>query len=134
MQDDAGRSLLALMAKLNADLATALVSYIGLFRAKSRDLANDRALRLCNEVLELAETNVLTPALCQTLESMRAKQFSGQFKALSNHNYLKRVLEDSPVPLPIIAITDTEHVPLPNKQQKRAAISHAIMNINDTNW
>ena len=72
VQDDAGRSLLALMAKLDSALATSLVGYIGLFRAKSRDLASDRALRLCNEVLALGESKVLTSALCQTLESMRA--------------------------------------------------------------
>ena len=134
IQDEAGRSLLALMAKLNADLATSLVSYIGLFRAKSRDLANDRALRLSNEVLAIAEPAALVPALCQTLESMRTKQFAGQFKPLSNHNYLKRVLEDSGSALPVIDSADAAHLVLPNKQQKRAAISNAIMNIHDTNW
>ena len=134
VQDEAGRGLLALMAKLNADLATALVSYIGLFRAKSRDLASDRALRLCNEVLALGESKMLTSALCQTLESMRAKQFAGQFKVLSNHNYLKRVLEDSGTTLPVIGPTEQTHAALPNKQQKRAAISNAIMDIHDTNW
>lgn len=134
VQNEAGRGLLALMAKLNADLATALVSYIGLFRAKSRDLASDRALRLCNEVLALGESKVLTSALCQTLESMRAKQFAGQFKALSNHNYLKRVLEDSGTTLSVIGPTEQAHAALPNKQQKRAAISNAIMDIHDTNW
>lgn len=91
-QDEAGRELLGLLAKLDTDAGTALVGYLGLFRSHTRDLANDRALRLAKEALNLAEVNVLIPAMRQTVEQIHSK--GGQ--PLSNHNYLKRVLADAP--------------------------------------
>jgi len=90
-QDEAGRELLSLLAKLDTEAGTGLVAYLGLFRSNTRDLANDRALKLAREVLELAPCLTLAPAMRQTVEQIRAK--GG--KPLSNHNYLKRVLEDS---------------------------------------
>lgn len=93
VQDEAGRELLAKLAKLDTSTATALVSYIGLFRSANRDLANDRALRLVNEVAQLESWQFLTPALAETVESIRDKQTRGEAKPLTNHNYLKRVLE-----------------------------------------
>ncbi|MDO8940874.1 MAG: hypothetical protein Q7U98_17100 [Methylicorpusculum sp.] len=89
-QDEAGRELLGLLAAMNTDSGTALVSYLGLFRSVNRDLANDRALKLCKEALALAPVQMVTAAMRQTVESVRAK--GG--KSLTNHNYLKRVLED----------------------------------------
>ena len=93
VQDDASRELLVLFAKLDRTPAMVLVSYLSLFRSKSRDLANDRALRIADEVLTLAPIETLIPALSQVVEQMRTKQQAGGFKPLSNHNYLKRVLE-----------------------------------------
>ena len=96
-QDEAGRELLGLLAKLDGDTGTALVGYLGLFRSQSRDLANDRALRLGKEALALSESlPALVQAMRQTVEQIQAK--GG--KPLTNHNYLKRVLEDSPSPQP----------------------------------
>ena len=96
-QDEAGRELLGLLAKLDGDTGTALVGYLGLFRSQSRDLANDRALRLGKEALALSESlPALVQAMHQTVEQIQAK--GG--KPLTNHNYLKRVLEDSPSPQP----------------------------------
>ena len=92
-QDAAGRELLALLAKMDSLSGTALVSYIGLFRSANRDLANDRALKLAHEALALADANRLIPALQETIESLRDKRQQGQTKPLTNHNYLKRVLE-----------------------------------------
>ncbi|WP_299197939.1 hypothetical protein [uncultured Amphritea sp.] len=130
VQDEAGRDLLALLARLEKNTGTALVTYIGLFRSPSRDLANDRALRLANEALELAEPNALTAALVHTVESMRAKQQLGHFKPLSNHNYLRRVLENgqgADIPaLPAGLATP--------RQNARAVVSSAIMDIKDTDW
>ena len=96
--DDAGRELLVLLASLGP-LFRPLVAYLGLFRPANRDLSHDRALRLAREVVALAE-NVgardaapLQHALVETVEAMRAKRDAGQVKPLTNHNYLKKVLE-----------------------------------------
>lgn len=92
-QDEAGSELLALLAKLPNSLALPLVVYIGLFRSSKRDLANDRALRLVQEVIALhGDHAVLTAALAETVEAMRRKQEQGAFKPLANHNYLGSVL------------------------------------------
>lgn len=130
-QDEAGRELLALLAGADKNVGTALVGYLGLFRAKSRDLANDRALRLAKEVLALAEPIALVPALVYTVDSMRSKQQSGQFKPLANHNYLKRVLEsDSGQAIEALPAGTLSA----NRNQKRAAVSQALMDIQDTDW
>jgi hypothetical protein len=110
----------------------ALVGYMGLFRSKSRDLANDRALRIAQEALELAPVEILVPALAHTVESMRAKQQAGQFTPLTGHNYLKRVLESGNAGQPIEALP-TGLVP-EKKADKRAAVTGAIMDIRDTDW
>lgn len=94
IQDESGRSLLVLLSSLDSVVSTALVSYLGLFRPATRDLANDRALRLAKEVIELEENKfALTVALNETVQAMRVKQDQGVFKPLSNHRYLGSVLE-----------------------------------------
>jgi hypothetical protein len=94
VQDEAGRDLLALFATMQDDLGRALVSYLTLFRPAKSDLSNARALRLAREVLALeASPNKLAWALCETVESLRAK---GESRAIKNHNYLRRVLENAP--------------------------------------
>lgn len=131
MQDESARELLALLASLDKNTGTALVAYLGLFRAKSRDLANDRALRLAKEALELTTPNALTPALAHTVEQMRGKQQAGGFKPLTNHNYLKRVLENDGGQA--IEALPAGVVPA-NRQQARATVTQGIMNIKDTDW
>ena len=102
-QDEAGRELLGLLSKLDTDSGTALVGYLGLFRSASRDLANDRALKLAREALSLGATGNVAQAMRQTVEQIQAK--GG--KSLSNHNYLKRVLED--VTIVSAAVVETRH-------------------------
>ncbi|MGI1669981.1 MAG: hypothetical protein K6L74_06595 [Neptuniibacter sp.] len=132
VQDEAGRDLLALIAKQDQTTGMVLVTYIGLFRSKSRDLANDRALRLANEALELAPQAPLLTAMAQVVESMRAKQQQGSFKPLANHNYLKRVLESSSEAIVIDALP--VGVSTSDKKGKRAAISAEVMDITNTDW
>ena len=74
VQDEAGRELLALLAGLDTLTGSALVGYLGLFRPARRDLANDQALRLAQEVLQLVEPSdpSLRLALSQTVESLRS--------------------------------------------------------------
>lgn len=131
VQDEAGRDLLTLLTRLDKSTGTVLVTYIGLFRSQSRDLANNRALKLAQDTLALAAEPQLLTAMANVVESMRAKQQQGSFKPLSNHNYLKRVLETTEAimiePLP-------QEVTASNKQTKRAAISAAVMDIADVDW
>lgn len=131
VQDEAGRDLLTLLTRLDKSTGAVLVTYIGLFRSKSRDLANNRALKLAQDTLALAAEPQLLTAMANVVESMRAKQQQGSFKPLSNHNYLKRVLETTDAimiePLP-------QEVTASNKQTKRAAISAAVMDIADVDW
>ncbi|MDP2548063.1 hypothetical protein [Oceanobacter sp. 4_MG-2023] len=94
-QDEAGHELTKLLFQYDAPTRTALTAYLGLFRSTSRDLSNDRALKLLNEVLVLEAPQWLLPALQDTVESIRTKRETGQVKPLSNHNYLKRVLEST---------------------------------------
>ncbi len=91
-QDEAARELLALRGEMPPRLWHPMIAYLGLFRSESRALAWDRALKICREVLQLgADPDRLETALCETVESLRLK--GG--KPLKNHNYLKRVLENS---------------------------------------
>ncbi len=89
VQDEAGRELMGLLCKLNTEAGSALVSYLGLFRSESRDLANAKALKLAKAALALAPWEMVTAAMQQTVESLQGK--GG--RSLTNHNYLKRVLE-----------------------------------------
>jgi len=90
VQDEAGRELMSLLVKLDTETGTALVGYLGLFRSASRDLANDKALKLAKEALVLGPVAHVAQAMRQTIDSLQGK--GG--KPLSNHNYLKRVLDD----------------------------------------
>ena len=90
VQDEAGRELMSLLCRLNTDSGSAVVGYLGLFRSGSRDLSNDRALKLAKDALSLASLEMVALAMRQTLDSLQGK--TG--KPLTNHNYLKKVLED----------------------------------------
>lgn len=92
VQDEAGRELLAILARLDDATGRALVGYLGLFRPAARDLANDRAVRLAKEALALAEgqpPGALAAAMMEAVATLRAKEGA----PLSSHGYLKRVLE-----------------------------------------
>jgi len=107
VQDEAGRQLLAALLPLSPEHGAALVSYIGLFRAHNRDLANDRALRLMKETLALGGAEI-TPALAEVVEAMRNKaaESPAAWKPLTQHNYLKRVIESlaaRPAPAPQVS-------------------------------
>jgi hypothetical protein len=96
-QDESGRELLKILSTLDAAVGSALTAYVGLFRSEKRDLANDRAIKLMGEVLELGTPAALHHALVETVESLRSKRAAGSdTRALTNHNYLKRVLESMP--------------------------------------
>lgn len=105
VEDEAARELMGLLSDLPREASRPLAAYLGLFRAKSRALAWERALRIAREVVNLhGDTQAVGVALSETVEAMRVKQQGGDWRPLANHNYLKRVLEtvaSRPQPVPI---------------------------------
>jgi hypothetical protein len=122
IQDEAASRLVGILSGMDAELSRAVVTYLGLFRPHKRDLANDRALKLCQEIIELTSDNQrLAAALAQTVEQIRSKGGG----PLKNHNYLKRVLE---------SVETSENLPTCTKSQtgKSARMSkteQALMSI-----
>ena len=106
MEEAAGREFTAFVCGLG-ELARPLVAYLGLFRPPSRALAYDRMLRLAREAVELTPDSMrLAAALSETVEALRQKRDAGTVQPLKNHNYLKRVLENTcPGPPAITAAT-----------------------------
>lgn len=105
VEDEAARELMGLLSDLPREVSRPLAAYLGLFRAKSRALAWERALRIAREVLDLhRDTRAVGAALSDTVEAMRTKQQGADWRPLANHNYLKRVLETvaaRPQPVPV---------------------------------
>lgn len=94
VEDEAARELMGILSDLPREASRPLASYLGLFRARTRALAWERAVRLAREVRELhGDDYALGAALSETVEAMRVKQDQGGWRPLQNHNYLKRVLE-----------------------------------------
>lgn len=95
MEDSDGRELLGKMLQLPSGLGSAMSAYLGLFRPAKSNLSNSRALKICNEVLELFEpSKLLAHCLSETVQAVRKKRLNGQnHEPLTNHNYLKSVYE-----------------------------------------
>jgi hypothetical protein len=94
LEDGAARELLGILSSRPMRLSRPLASYLGLFRSASRALAWERALRLAWEALELErDCDLLGLALSETVEAIYAKREREPARPLTNHNYLKRVLE-----------------------------------------
>jgi hypothetical protein len=92
-QDEAARELLA----LRPAMLPSLLPYLTLFRTGKRSLAFDTALKLAKEAMVLdSDLARLEAAMAATVDSLRAKREEGQGKPLKNHNYLKKVLADTP--------------------------------------
>jgi len=123
VQDEAGREMLGLLALLDTLSGAALVVYLGLFRPATRDLANDRSLRLAREAMALhSDPTTLATAMHESVQSMRAKQDQGAFKPLTNHNYLKRVLETVAVSASPTALVPAQHaIQTPAKPPSKTA-------------
>lgn len=94
VQDEAGRELMATLAKLNSKIASSVLQYISLFRPAKSNLNNGRALKLLTETLELTPNLQLLTAGCDaTVRNIHNKRQQDEtVKPLSNHNYLKQVL------------------------------------------
>ena len=103
VQDEAGRELMAHVARLDTQTGAALVSYLGLFSSASRDLARETlALTRMDAGGRAAfgtkaeigsgrpDTARLALALSETVEALRGGQ---PRQPLKNHNYLKKVFK-----------------------------------------
>lgn len=122
LDSEAGRSLMGLLAKLDPSLSRPLVAYLSLFRSASRALSWDRALKLAEEVLALDADKVqLSTALAKAVEILRDKQAAGGWKPMSNHNYLKRVLEGVSAQAETVVITPLKQESKPVYKSKTAA-------------
>jgi hypothetical protein len=94
LEDGAARELLGILSSRPMHLSRPLASYLGLFRSASRALAWERALRLADEALALEpDGDLLGLALSETVEAIYAKREREPARPLTNHNYLRRVLE-----------------------------------------
>jgi hypothetical protein len=98
IQDQAGRDLLLLLAAKQPAAATALLSYLTLFRTGKRQLDFAKALKLAREVEELAASDParMQAALSAVVDAMRGKQEEGTFTPFKNHKYLERTVKDTP--------------------------------------
>lgn len=94
VQDDAGRELLALVAKLESHIAGPVLSYLSLFKPVKSDLSNDRSLKLLKELFDLhGNRKLIAEACAQTVNSIHAKRRTDQdTRPLKNHNYLKQIV------------------------------------------
>ena len=118
-QDEATRELLALLARTPRPLAMALVQYLTLFRAANRDLANDRALRLAAEALDIStDPHMLAAAMGETVEAMRAKRGQGDGTPLKNHNYLRSVMRSIGERIGQAAVAETPQAPAPKYRDR----------------
>lgn len=103
LEDAESREFVGLVATLQPELVRELFQYLALFRSKSRHLQWSRALRLTSEVTAIASagevpTWAMAAALAETVQVFRAKQQqvgADAWKPLTNHNYLRRVLEST---------------------------------------
>jgi hypothetical protein len=134
LEGDAAGELLAVFTQAGP-LSRPLLAYLGLFRSKARALSFDRAVRLAREVLDLgADPRALAVALGETVEALRSKRDQGQSKPLSNHNYLKRVLE-STLPAAPANVGATHASPaLVVAKGKRAQGIAALADWGQTDW
>ena len=94
VNDEAARELLGILAPLDGATGRILMNYIALFRPAKSDLSFSRALVLVNDTLALTTNrDWLRAALEETVTKLRAARIEGQHRQLTNHNYLKKVLE-----------------------------------------
>lgn len=121
LQEEAGRELLAEIARLSAPMCRALFAYLGLFRPAERVLSWGRALKLAREVLALGPEHVLLPAMEDTLTALSERRGLPGWKPMKNHNYLARVLESVEVSqlvtLPAATQDPASTVPRPTRKR-----------------
>lgn len=94
-EDHAARELFGLLQGGPVSAAP-LLSYLGLFKPRQQALRWTRAKQLAVEVLALAHecgAASIDAALIETVEALRERRQAPAWKPLSNHNYLRSVIE-----------------------------------------
>jgi hypothetical protein len=134
-QDQAGKELMATIAKLSTPTASSCLSYLALFRPIKSDLNNGRALRLLTEVIGLTPNEL---ALCQALDQTvsqisQSRQQSGDGKPLGNHNYLKKVLT-SIQGWDAQTQGNSHAISTRPTQNSKQSVNHALLDIHSTDW
>ena len=89
VQDEAGRELMIIFAKMRPAMAGAMLAYLSLFRPEKQDLRNDRALSLAKEVIKLASADLLKQALTNAVAAARERQTKGVWRKPKDHGWLK---------------------------------------------
>lgn len=126
-EDAAARHLFALIAQSNS--GPAFVAYLGLFKPGKQALRWTRAVALAEEILERWGTDGrLGPALVKTVEALREKRQTPEWRPLSNHNYLASVLEG--IPLRAALAAGQVGVAAPRKTRDISIEEH----LRDTSW
>lgn len=91
-QDEAAREML----RMRPLMLPSMMPYLTLFRTGKRDLAFDKALQLTRDAYDLCpDLHRLETALSETVRAIRNKRDEGTFKALKDHKYLLKVLENT---------------------------------------
>lgn len=91
-EDATARHLFALLSQ--SGCGPSLIAYLGLFKPASQALRWTRALALAEEVLARWGADPrLGMAMVKTVDSLREKRQSEQWRPLGNHNYLASVID-----------------------------------------
>lgn len=131
VEDDSGRELLNTLLTMSHDCGRHATAYLGLFKPPKSTLANSRALKILQSLLELYPcSNLLAHALAETVEQVRKnRRESGRIEPLANHNYLKKVYESNKPNFAVVRSQSKKAELSSEEQQARTAEESRIANI-----
>lgn len=126
IEDEAGRELLGKISQLPHGVAKPMVGYLGLFKPMKSNLSNSRALKILDDVLNQFEcSRLLAHCLSETVQAVRKKRLNGQnFEPLTNHNYLKSVMETQKVSFVATPTSDRNPEKRMAEDKRRADIEY----------
>lgn len=124
-EDDTQRQLFQMLGNLGI-VAGHLIAYISLFRPAKQTMKWTQAYKRASEALiardELGATDaMLAVALSETVNSVRNKWSQNGRVPLTGHNYLKKVLANTP--------NDTQVISAPQKTSKHGEARNALASL-----
>ena len=123
-EDDFARRLFGIIGRTEEMVAGHLIAYLGLFKPPSQSLRWSRAFKLAQDALELCmqvPPGVAAAALTKTVEGLRDKRNQPGWKPLSNHNYLKRIIESEPYSS--VSVQVAEQTQAPKSESMKALLA-----------
>ncbi len=96
IEDGCGRSCFALIAKQPTIVQGQLIPYLQLFKPRLQGLRWSRAQFILQTLIDetkQVESNTLTAALSESVLQLSEQRRGDNWRPLSSHNYLKRVIE-----------------------------------------